>query len=449
MTVLSLQARLARAGFGDEEPEEAPPTTLEKVALMEELRRRIERLETRPVAEAPRLPPMPLVAGGRAGALRLEDLEGAAREEDGVVVVRTRVGPDERVGKVAPADAVVAHPDVAAPLAGVDTPAPRELLHGLRILDIETTGLAGGTGTLAFLVGVAWFEPDGGLVIEQLLLGAPSEEPRLLERLAGALRGASLLVTFNGRSFDAPLLRTRCILRRRSPGPLAAAPHLDLLPVARRLWRGRAGDCRLVTLEERVLGRRREDDFPGAMAPAAYTEFLRSGDAAGLQAIVTHNRDDLAGTAALLAAALRTIEDPMTWAEDAGELVAVGEHRLRLGDPDGALPLLERAVAIGRAPETRRRALTQLARVHRRAGRIDAARRYWEQTLAEFPRENFAYVELAKLLEHKARDPVAALAVAAKTPHHGLDEVQKRVKRLRRRVWGGGPLGGVSPDFDR
>jgi hypothetical protein len=407
------------------------------MTLLAELRGRIERIAARTPQAAPRLPPGPLLTGSRAAPLALERLDGAVREKDGVLVVRHRVAPSERVGQVAPADAMIAHPDVAAPLAGLPTPAPRELLHGLRVLDLETTGLAGGTGTLAFLVGIAQFEPDGTLLVEQLVLGSPAEEERLLTRLAETLRGATLLVTFNGRSFDAPLLRTRCVLRRKAPGPLAEAPHLDLLGISRRLWRHRGVDCRLTTLEREVLKSRRLDDFPGALAPAAYAEFLRSGDAAVLAPIVEHNRLDLVGTAALLAAALRTLADPLLWAEDPAELLAVGEHRLGQADVDGALPLLERALEFSGADETRRRALTQLARVHRRAGRIDAARAMWDRYRREFPRENLGYEELAKLLEHRARDPHAALAVAAAAPHVAADSLARRITRLERKTRNG------------
>ncbi|MBI4512166.1 MAG: ribonuclease H-like domain-containing protein [Deltaproteobacteria bacterium] len=412
-------------------------------ALLEDLRRRIQRLEERlpdapsaSGASGPRLPPAPPCTGERAAPLRLENLPGAVREPGGALVVRAEVGPDVRLGGVAPADAFVAHPDVAAPLAGLPVPAPSGLLHGVRFLDIETTGLAGGTGTLAFVVGVARFEPSGQLVVEQMFLGAPAEEPVMLDRLAAALYGGTLLVTFNGRAFDVPLLRTRCVLSRRPPGLLGTLPHLDLLPIARRLWRGRSGDCRLVTLEERVLGWRRLDDLPGWLAPAAYGEFLRTGDAATVAGVVAHNRDDIVGMAALLACALRTYEEPMIWAEDAAEFLAVGEHRLRLGDETGALPLLARALELTRSSEIRRRALTQLARAHRRAGRIDAARQAWERYRSLFPGENQGFVELAKLLEHRARDPVLALEVASQAPHPGCGEVQRRIARLKRRVGG-------------
>jgi len=405
-------------------------------SLLAELRRRIERIEARPPAPVPRLPPSPWLTGRAPRAARLDDLPGAERQEDGTLVVRSTLGPEERVGRVSPAEVVVAHPDVVAPLCGLTSPVRRDLLHGMRLLDVETTGLAGGTGTLAFLIGVGRFEGDGTLVVEQLVLSAPAEEPRLLDRLAGLLAGGTLLVTYNGRSFDAPLLRTRTVLCRRPPGALATLPHFDLLPLARRLWRSRAGDCRLVTLEDRILGSRRDEDLPGAFAPAAYATFLRSGDAGLLGRIIRHNADDIFGMAALLAAALRLLEEPSLWGEDASEVLAVGEHRLAMGDDEGALPLLERGADLARAPEIRRRALTQLALAHRRAGRLEKARSAWERYRALFPSENRGFIEVAKLLEHAERDPASALAVAASAPHLACHEVQKRLDRLRRRVGG-------------
>lgn len=431
----SILTRLARAGFVDPEPSRGDSELPRRLALLVDLRQRIERMEQRPPAASSRRPPGSTFSKTACHLpLRTDQLEGAVRAPDGVVVVQTRFGPEERVGRVAPADALVASPDIAAPLAGLPTPAPSELLHGLRILDIETTGLAGGTGTLAFLVGVARFEADGALLVEQLVLGAPAEEGQLLTRLATMLDGASLLCTFNGRCFDAPLLKTRCVLSRRSTEPLARAPHLDLLPIARRLFRARAGDCRLVTLEERILRRRRQADLPGHMAPAAYLAFLRTGDAMHLADIVAHNRDDLIGTAALLAQVLCTLEDPLRHAEDAAELLAVGEHRLRLGDLAGAVPVIQRAVELARAPGTVRRALVQLAHAERRSGRIPAARAAWERYRRQFPDENLGYVEIAKLLEHRERNPALALAVTAAAPQPGAAEIQQRLARLRRRA---------------
>ncbi len=368
----------------------------ERGSLLAELRRRIAgiRTEPTPVEVRPSWPVAPRRAWGaprrgtdlpaRARRLLLEDLPGATLE-DGIVVVSTRYDASHVVGTVAPADALVAPPGVLAALAGLGGADP-EVMRGVRLLDCETTGLAGGAGTLAFLIGVARFEDDGALIVDQLLMPSPADEPELLDRLAARLAGGTLLVTFNGRSFDGPLLRTRHVMARRPPGALASLPHLDLLPLARRLWRGRGENCRQLTLERTVLGVHREDDVPGAMAPAAYAALLQTGDATAVEGIVRHNRDDVVGMTALLAAALRVLEAPDAWAEDAGELVAVGEEWLRRGQPGRAAPILSRGHDLARHPELQQRALRQLARAFRQAGDLDGARRTWQRVRETFPR---------------------------------------------------------------
>lgn len=421
-----------------------------RVGVLEELRRRVEEMERRggqggrgvastSTFASPSRSTVSLTGTGTGagGAMRLEEIPGATREEDGVVVVRAVVPAEERVGRVAPADALVGSVEVAGALAGLGPEVPKDLLQGVRVLDLETTGLAGGAGTLAFLVGVARFAGDGALVVEQLVLSRPSVESKMLARLDGLLEGATLLVTFNGKAFDVPLLRTRCVLTRRSAGRLEAVPHLDLLGVARRLWRGRGDDCRQITLEERVLGRRRSDDLPGAMAPAAYATWLTVGDAGPLARVVEHNRDDLVGAMALLVAALRTHEDPLTWAEDDSELLAVAEHRLRRAGPAAAVPLLTLVAERARGGRVLRRALARLAYAERRTGQFDAARRTWERYRARFPAENLGHLEVAKLLEHRVCDPEAALAAARAAPQPEDDGVALRLERLARKVAAG------------
>jgi hypothetical protein len=384
--------------------------------LIDELRRRLARLEQRPPAPAPRLPPGEIYA--RALPRPLRQLDDAEATPWGA-----------RFTARVPVDLRGLRDDVAARLAGVEGAAG--LLAGLRIVDLETTGLAGGTGTLAFLVGVGW--PDGsGFVVEQLLLGSPAHEGAFLEALAARLAGGTLLVSFNGRSFDVPLLRTRCVLNRRA-APLAL-PHLDLIAPARRLWRARAGDCRLVTLEEHVLRRRRLEDVPGSFAPTAFGEFLRSGDARLLAHVVRHNRDDVAGTAALLASALRILAEPLAWASDAGELLGAAEHHLRHHGAAAALPLAARALELARTRELRRRALLLGARLARRLGDLSGVERLWQAYQRDFPRENRGYVELAKILEHRRRDPGGALRVALAAPHGAAEDLERRIARLRRRV---------------
>ena len=169
-------------------------------------------------------------------------------------------------------------------------------------LDTETTGLAGGTGTYAFLVGLAWWDA-GGLQVEQLFLRDFSEEHSLLQELSARLAERPVLVTFNGKSFDWPLLENRFTMTRAIRVPSLAA-HLDLLHPARALWKLRLGSVRLVELERHVLdaarlGWHREDDVSSALIPQYYFDYLRGGSAKPLAGVVKHNQMDLRGLAAL------------------------------------------------------------------------------------------------------------------------------------------------------
>ena len=164
--------------------------------------------------------------------------------------------------------------------------------------DTETTGLAGGTGTRAFLIGAARWDDDGFLV-RQWLMTALQAEHDLLAAFARDLRDDTVLVSYNGRSYDAPLLAARFRLARLH-NPLPDCEHLDLLHPARRRWRGRWENCRLATIERRVLGIVREDDLPGSEAPAAWLQYLRGGPSRNLCRVAEHNRQDLVSLAGLL-----------------------------------------------------------------------------------------------------------------------------------------------------
>src|SRR6266849_6816916 len=170
-------------------------------------------------------------------------------------------------------------------------------------LDTETTGLAGGTGTYAFLVGLAWWDA-GGLQVEQFFMRDFSEEHSLLHELSARLAKRPVLVTFNGKSFDWPLLESRFTMTRSIAVPKLAA-HLDLLHPARALWKLRLGSVRLIELERHVLdaprmGWHRDDDVASALIPQFYFDYLRGGPAEPLAAVVRHNQVDLRGLAALV-----------------------------------------------------------------------------------------------------------------------------------------------------
>ncbi|MFT4196786.1 MAG: ribonuclease H-like domain-containing protein [Pseudoxanthomonas sp.] len=181
---------------------------------------------------------------------------------------------------------------------------PRQLLF----FDTETTGLAGGTGTRAFMIGAADWHVDAsgseGLRVRQLTIATLAAEPAMLREFAGWLSPATLLASYNGRSYDAPLLKARFRLARLAE-PLSALDHLDLLHPARRHWRGRWENCRLATIERHALGIVREDDLPGSQAPAAWLDYLRGGDAGNVHRVAAHNHQDVVTLARLF---LRLVE---------------------------------------------------------------------------------------------------------------------------------------------
>jgi uncharacterized protein YprB with RNaseH-like and TPR domain len=172
--------------------------------------------------------------------------------------------------------------------------------------DVETTGLSGGAGTLAFLAGCGWFE-NGGFRVRQFFLSGPAGEHAMLDGLAAIFDAASLLVTFNGRSFDVPLMETRWAYHRREC-PTAELPHFDMLPPARLLWSRREDErtsCTLSALERSVLRFHRAGDVPGFEIPSRYFRFLRTGDSSVIQGVLEHNQHDLISLAAVMVHALQ------------------------------------------------------------------------------------------------------------------------------------------------
>ncbi|MEK6665539.1 MAG: ribonuclease H-like domain-containing protein, partial [candidate division NC10 bacterium] len=205
-----------------------------------------------------------------------------------LLVARREYQLHVRHGELPLGSALEAPPDVLRLLSrqSPSESAPKRLLY----LDTETTGLAGGTGTYAFLVGAGFFDGDR-FVLAQYFMRDLDEEPALISAMAALLADFDGVVTYNGRGFDLPLLETRFVLSRR-PWPQHLS-HLDLLPPARRLWSSRLPDCRLGTIEARVLGLERVDDVPGALIPSLYFHYLRSRRAEALQPVFEHNRLDV------------------------------------------------------------------------------------------------------------------------------------------------------------
>lgn len=284
-------------------------------------------------------------------------------------------------------------------LAGLGGP------EGLAFLDTETTGLAGGAGTVAFLIGVARWQ-GGRFRIAQLFLEDLDREPALLDALAEELRGVKCVVTYNGASYDLPLLQNRHVLNRRR-WPLTGVRHLDLLPAARALWRHGHPDCRLTTLERGVLGYERHGDIPGAEIPAIYTRYLRKGPDHELLAVFRHNRWDLLSLAGLLWASGEAAAAP---AGTAG--LGVGLLHVRRGRDEQGRDALESSLRGGLPHAPKLRALKDLALACKRAGDWGRALDLWAELGQLAPGgDPSPVVESAKALERWLGEPERALAL--------------------------------------
>lgn len=280
------------------------------------------------------------------------------------------------------------------------------------LLDTETTGIAGGTGTYPFLVGVAWWDA-GGLEIEQFFMREPSEEHSLLVALAERIAERPVLVSFNGKSFDWPLLETRYRMTRVIEPPAPHA-HIDFLHPARNLWRLRLGSVRLPELERGVLGWNRGADVMSELIPQIYFEYLRGGPPEPLVPIFLHNQMDLRGLAGLAARTLALLENPETYGRDPTEIFGLSRICERRGQRVRARKLYESSLAGELPAAASRMARRSLARLAKRDGDHALACQLWEQML-EPSREGLeAYEQLAIYWEHRARDPRRAAAFARK-----------------------------------
>ncbi len=264
--------------------------------------------------------------------------------------------------------------------------------------DTETTGLAGGTGTLAFLLGVADVR-DGHTVISQLHLPAPGTERPMLQWLAERVEQATVLISFNGKSFDWPLLKSRFVMNRLRPPP--ERPHVDLLHCSRRVFRHHLAELKLSTLERRVLDVHRKGDIDGANIPAAWFDYLRTGRVAVLSRVLSHNERDVKSMVDLVQRLLAAWEErhPVL-AETALGLAAVA---WRHGDEARALRFLDRATEKGLSE-----AWELKAELQRRRGAYRESVEALRQALEKSKRAASIHLRLAKLYEHRLRDYEAA-----------------------------------------
>lgn len=346
-------------------------------------------------------------------------------------------------------------------------PDPVDPERPLVCLDTETTGLGTAAGTVPFMVGLGLW--DGArFSVRQLILPDHADEPALLERLAEAIPADAWLVTYNGRSFDWPLLQSR--YRLHGHGSPAHAGHLDLLPLARQVWRHRLSDARLATVEAGVAGVERTGDLPGAAIPERYFRFLRTGQGELLADVVRHNRQDIASLARLL----RVLADGLgSCSQEGGEqsslsgatfgamhpgdLCGLGRAYVRRGRLAEALDCFDAAAARGAslvpardpwAVPLHERLVMDRARVLARLGRPMEAALAWAALAEGGGRiSGLAWIQVAKHREHHERDQVAALEAASRAAREAARraslgmplpwverDLARRMPRLRRLV---------------
>jgi len=393
-----------------------------------------------------------------------DKFDGEWRESRGerYVVIDRSYPPGHRHGRVVVADSAPGS-DCSWPALALLEPSIGQ--SRVLFIDVETTGLAGGAGTYAFLVGCGWFE-GATFKVRQFLLARYGAERGLLEDVAGTAADAGALVTYNGKTFDVPLLETRFLFHRMTAS-FAGMPHVDILHSARRLWRtalyrpvngagashgGARASCCLDSLEESILGHVREDDVPGYAIPSRYFQYVRSGDERPLAAVLEHNRLDLLSLALLTARAAQLLEEGADAAQTAREAYGLGCLYLRAGRLQDARACFARAESM-ESPATATagtadscvcaEALRALAVLDRRSRRYDDAAAAWRRLLAlrlcppRFIQE--ASEALAVHHEHRERDLRLARDLARKslqfaTSGSRATAVRHRLTRLDRKL---------------
>ena len=312
-------------------------------------------------------------------------------------------------------------------------------------LDLETTGLAGGTGTVPFLVGLAYYR-DERFNVTQFFLNEMAEEDRLVRELGQFVKdmGFKSIVTYNGKAFDMPLVETRFAMHR-TPCPLRGLPHLDFLFSARSLWKHKYDSCRLFNLAQQIVQAERSEDIPGGEIPLRYFQYIRSGDFSLIDPILYHNQEDLLSLLGVVVAGAVLVERNRDAAargeDDAMDLYGVAKLFERAGDAATSAALLEKALAGGRGltAEVTHHARKKLSHYFKKNKDWDRALVFWQEMAGG--EEVDCFRELSMYFEHTAKDYMEAIRVAtegwalAKGKSSAAErDFEKRIARIKGKI---------------
>jgi len=280
-------------------------------------------------------------------------------------------------------------------------------------LDLETTGLAGGTGTYPFLCGIGYFEQNS-FIVEQFFMEDYPYERVMLESLGQRLKTAEALVTFNGKSFDVPLLITRFIFNRIRVN--LELPHIDLLHPSRRIWKGAFPDCRLETIEQEFFKLKRKRDIESHLIPHIYFQFVRGKSQELMLPVFDHNAQDIISLGALLSFFCRILSQPESGElTRSAELWGLGRLFLKFGLIENAIQSLDKALYLSKETELTETLLFHMGRLYKKMGRFSEANEIWERLFKRPSSHKItAAVELAKYYEHKAKQPHLAREIVVK-----------------------------------
>ena len=332
-------------------------------------------------------------------------------------------------------------------IAGNDAALAEMSLKQTLFFDTETTGLAGGAGTVPFLIGLGFFT-DKHFVVEQYFMRDYSDERAVLSAVADRFSQFDTIASYNGKCYDMNILSSRFVLSRMNSNALQK-PHLDLLFAARRFWRRRLSDCSLGSVERQIIGFHRRDDVPGFLIPSLYFEYLRTKDARPLSPVFTHNQWDIISLAALAIRFQTILEDPKLHIQHPSDWMSLGRIYENHEMLEQAAAAYRTSLTFLESPEEQEESLTCLGLAWKRSGRFEKAAEVWKHMIKHLPYRQMPYEELAKYYEHRAGRLEEAAAIVENAlerietlqtlrPHLSFAEDRKdleyRLRRIKRKI---------------